>query len=130
MIRAVSTLIAVLGTVAGLGVRPDEGSAETVPVDFNRDVRPILGEACLLCHGPDPDVREAGLRLDARASALADRGGYAAVVPGDALASELYLRITDESDPMPPRHAERRLSTGEIALIRRWIDEGALSSAP
>jgi hypothetical protein len=98
---------------------------EPAPVDFNRDVRPILSETCLLCHGPDAAVREADLRLDVRASVLADRGGYAVVVPGAADASELYLRISDDFDPMPPRDAERQLAPDEIALLKRWIDEGA-----
>ena len=63
------------------------------PIDFNRDIRPILSNACFRCHGPDPDERKGGskesggLRLNVRDDALADLGGYAAIVPGQHSAS-------------------------------------------
>ena len=53
------------------------------PVSWQNEIRPLLGEKCLLCHGPDPSSREADLRLDSPAGYLADLGGYAAVAPGD-----------------------------------------------
>lgn len=97
------------------------------PVDFGRDVRPILANRCFACHGPDPATREAGLRLDRQAAAVADLGEYAAVVPGDADASELVTRITtpDDSFRMPPAGSGKRLRPDQIDTLRRWIEEGA-----
>jgi hypothetical protein len=103
----------------------EEGADERGPVDFSRDVRPILSNRCFLCHGPDEGRREADLRFDLEAEALADRGGYAAIVPGDSATSELILRITDPDDPMPPKGEGPPLTEAEIETLRRWIDEGA-----
>jgi mono/diheme cytochrome c family protein len=94
-------------------------------VSFNRDVRPILSENCFACHGPDPKTREAGLRLDVREAAVADIDGYRAIVPGDHEASEIWLRMTDELDPMPPVKSHKQLTPEEIDLLARWIDQGA-----
>ncbi|MCZ6596172.1 MAG: PSD1 and planctomycete cytochrome C domain-containing protein [Planctomycetota bacterium] len=109
----------------GASVLATGGEDEPKPVEFAREIRPILAEKCLICHGPNDDDREAELRFDVKEVAFADRGGYAAIVPGDSAASEMVLRITDELDPMPPPEAELELTPEEIELIRRWIDEGA-----
>ncbi len=97
------------------------------PVDFNRDIRPLLSSNCLICHGPDEEERAAGLRLDTEAGSREDLGGYAAVVAGDSSASELIERLTtdDEDLRMPPEGKGRRFTVEEVALIRRWIDQGA-----
>lgn len=97
-------------------------------IDFNRDVRPILARRCLVCHGPDQSTREAGLRLDVRESATADRGdlGGPVIVPGDSASSLLIKRVSadDPDDRMPPR-PHPAISTTEIETLRRWIDQGA-----
>jgi hypothetical protein len=87
-------------------------------VDFNRDIRPILSNNCLACHGPDKAKRKAGLRLDVRDGALADLGGYAAVVPGDPGRSALLARVThlDEDERMPPSGKGARLNAAEIIV--------------
>jgi len=102
-----------------------EGDA--APVDFAREVRPILSDRCFACHGPDAETREAGLRLDVEEEAFADLGGYAAIVRGDVQASELWHRVSAErpGDRMPPPDFGEPLDAAEIDVLRRWIDEGA-----
>ncbi len=96
-------------------------------VDFNRDIRPILAENCYLCHGPDEEHREADLRLDQRASAMAEGDDGPIIVPGKPDDSELYTRIaaTDEDLRMPPPDSEKSLTPEQIASVRRWIEQGA-----
>ena len=106
----------------------DQGFATTsaraeAPVDFARDIKPLLSDRCFKCHGPDSETREADLRLDLRANAV-----EAAIVPGDVEESELYHRITsdDPDEKMPPVDSNRTaLTPDEIALVRRWILQGA-----
>ncbi len=98
------------------------------PVDFNRDVRPILSNKCFTCHGPDEAERQAGLRLDDPQIAKAElESGVTAIVAGDLAASELYHRITqpDESQRMPPAEFGKTLTPEEISVLRRWIEQGA-----
>ena len=95
--------------------------ADEPPVDFNRDIRPILGDNCLHCHGPDAAQRQGDLRLDERTSAMT------VLKAGDAGESELYRRITS-ADPqlrMPPPESGRVLSATQQETIRRWISQGA-----
>lgn len=105
-------------------------AAEPAKVDFNRDIRPILSNHCAKCHGPDPKERKGGtdgLRLDVRHDAIADLGGYAAIVPGDPAKSVLVERIqSDDGDlRMPPKESGKQLTKREIDLLVRWIREGA-----
>src|SRR5215218_5870659 len=74
------------------------------PVRYNRDIRPILSDNCLACHGPDSTARKASLRLDLDTGLFGDRKGGKAVVKGDPKASLVYQRIMteDEDDVMPP----------------------------
>jgi hypothetical protein len=96
-------------------------------VDFNRDVRPILSGKCFQCHGPDDKARKAGLRLDRRDTATAaNRKGRRPIVPGKPDDSELLRRVTaDEDEVMPPARVGKRLSGDEVALLRRWVEQGA-----
>ena len=114
---------------AGVVASPEaRGSEPRERVDFDRQVRPLLSDRCFACHGPDAGSREADLRLDTREGALADLGGGAAVVPGDPDASLLWQRVTADSDRrrMPPVDAHvAPLDEDELALVRRWIEEGA-----
>ena len=100
-------------------------------IDFNRDIRPILSNACLKCHGPDAKGRQGGgpdgLRLDLEEHALADLGGYAAIVRGKPDDSDLIRRVTTEDEDlrMPPPASGRRFNEREVALLRKWIEQGA-----
>jgi hypothetical protein len=67
--------------VVAVACSPCHRAAADEKVRFNAQVRPILS-TCFYCHGPDEKHREADLRLDRRDAALADLGGYAAIVPG------------------------------------------------
>ena len=95
--------------------------------DFARDIRPILSETCFACHGQDARKRKAKLRLDQSESALAERDGVQAIVPGDLENSEAWIRITskDEDEVMPPRDSHKQLSDAEKELLRQWILQGA-----
>ncbi|EAQ82346.1 DUF1553 domain-containing protein [Blastopirellula marina] len=97
------------------------------PIDFNRDIRPLLSGNCFHCHGPDPESREAGLRLDQRDGAVAELdSGSIAVVPGKPDDSELLARLTgDDFVRMPPPESGKQLTPAEVDLFRRWIAEGA-----
>ena len=101
-------------------------AAEPQRVNFTRDIRPILSDACYECHGPSAKDRKAELRLDIRAEALAARDGNPAIVAGDPLASALVQRIssTDAEERMPPADATRQLTAEEIRKIRAWIEQG------
>jgi hypothetical protein len=106
---------------------PDGGKGPRV--EFNRDVRPILSEACFQCHGPDKAKRKGGLRLDTREGALAgsDAGGGPVIVPGKPDESEVVARITsdDPDEQMPPPDSGKSLTPGQVALIQRWLAQGA-----
>ena len=98
------------------------------PVNFNRDIRPILANNCFRCHGPDAEAREAGLRLDRVKDATAELdSGDRAIVPHDIEASLLLERITtdDEDLRMPPADLGPPLRAKEVGLLRRWIADGA-----
>ena len=103
------------------------GLARAAEISFDRDVRPILAEHCFACHGPDAAAREADLRLDLRAGALADRAGVRAIVPGNISASEAVTRIrsTDPDVIMPPPETNKRLTDAEKAILEQWIAAGA-----
>ncbi len=97
------------------------------PIDFNRDIRPILFNNCVSCHGPDEESRAADLRLDTEAGSREDLGGYAAIKPNAADESELMKRINsdDEDLRMPPEFKGKRLSDSEVQLFQKWINQGA-----
>ena len=100
-------------------------------LDFNQDVQPILASRCFSCHGPDPEMRKAGLRLDLAEWATKKREGRRdAIVPGHPEKSELVKRI-ESRDPqylMPQTALGEAKSMGayEIAVLREWIKQGAV----
>jgi mono/diheme cytochrome c family protein len=108
--------------------RGDGLSASGVAIDYTRDIRPILSDACFACHGPDEESRQAKLRLDNRADATSARGSAGpAIVPGDPEASELIFRIEsdDETVRMPPPEFGKTLTPKQVALLREWVAQGA-----
>jgi hypothetical protein len=100
----------------------------TAPVNFAREVRPILSDNCFACHGPDDKARKAGLRLDIKEGAFGGlKSGGKAIVPGQPDESELVFRVENE-DPearMPPRKSGKHLTAEQAAVLRRWVEQGA-----
>lgn len=94
-------------------------------VDFSRDVLPILSDKCFHCHGPDEAERKGGLRLDTEDGAF--RKADPVIIRGESSASELIRRIiaSDEDELMPPADSNRKLSSAQKEILKRWIDEGA-----
>ena len=94
-------------------------SSASAPVDYNWDVKPILSENCFVCHGPAE--QQAGLRLDDPEVAMG------VIVPGSPETSELVRRINSDNDfeRMPALGSNKELTPGEIAMLERWIAEGA-----
>ena len=120
MAHVPSATLATLALILALLAPAARG--EETPVRFGRDILPILSENCFSCHGPDESHREADLRLDTRDGALA---AIALDAPAE---SELLRRIlsTDADERMPPPSAHKKpLTTEQIALLTRWIAEGA-----
>ena len=101
------------------------------PIDFNRDIKPILSDKCYACHGPDAEQRQGGgadgLRFDTKAGAFADLDGHFAIVPGDLESSELIRRIrsSDPDEVMPPRDILKSLSKSERQMLIHWVAGGA-----
>jgi hypothetical protein len=103
-----------------LGIQRAEGDE---PIQFNRDIRPILSDACFACHGPDSHSRQAELRLDSRDDAISS----GAIIEGDASASAVIARMVtnDPEEIMPPPKTGKKITKEQIDLLSRWIDEGA-----
>jgi hypothetical protein len=101
-------------------------------VDFNTQIKSILSNKCIACHGPDEEHREAGLRLDTFDGATEDLGGYAALIPGNAEDSEMIFRMgldPDDEEIMPPRAGEIRLPKRKSnCLADGSIREGSMIS--
>ncbi len=113
---------ALVALVALLGAARLPAADAPRPVDYSREVQPILTAHCYACHGPDEGQRKAKLRLDVRDSAVKK-----AIRPGDAAHSPLVERILskDPEEVMPPPGKKEPLSAAQIDVLRRWIDQGA-----
>lgn len=123
---AITLLLARVSALSTVGAEEEIGTlppASSTAVDFDRDVRPILTENCLACHGPTK--RQAGLRLDEKARAYAGGDSGPAFEPGKSAESLLieYVAGLDDATVMPPEGD--RLTPGEVGLLRAWIDQGA-----
>jgi hypothetical protein len=119
--------LACIGLIlSAVGAAGTASAAEKPRLEFGRDVRPILSENCFHCHGQDSKKRMASLRLDSFEGATADRGGHAALVPGKPEASAIYQRTAIEQGArkMPPAYSNRTLTPEQIAILKRWIEEG------
>ena len=114
LLFATAWMIAWVATVATAGAQAADA------VQFNRDIRPILSENCLTCHGPDAAARQGDLRLDDAAAARH------VLVAADSGQSELVRRIltSDPAERMPPADSGKTLSEEHKKLLARWAVEG------
>lgn len=113
--------LAILGALCAFAVQAE-------PLQFNRDIRPILSERCFACHGLDEKERKAKLRLDiSEEASKANKDGVAPIVPGKPDRSLVWQRIisTDPDEVMPPPESHKKLNAAEKAILKRWIEEGA-----
>jgi hypothetical protein len=117
-------LVSLLAALIWLGSIRGGEPALPAKVDFNRDIRPIFADACYQCHGPDKGQRKAGLRLDTRAGIFGKRS---TVAPGKPEESEIYRRLVadDTTERMPRAASNKTLTSRQIALVKRWIEQGA-----
>jgi mono/diheme cytochrome c family protein len=132
--KGLALALLVLARTAGAQQGEQQGERDKVApppaaVDFAREIEPILKGACLTCHGSEK--QRGGLRLDSRAAVLAGGEGGPALVPGDAEHSELLRRVRlprEDDDAMPAKGT--RLHEREVALLARWIEQGAPWAEP
>jgi len=136
-LRFVPPFLAMMLTVAVLFLpatfarekpRAKSGKPGRAPtVDFAKQIQPIFAAHCVKCHGAGK--QEGGLRLDHRTPALRGGDSGKVLVPGKSADSAIIKRITakDDSEKMPPPDkANKPLTAEQIALIRKWVDEGAV----
>jgi mono/diheme cytochrome c family protein len=118
--RVVATLCALAVILTGEAALAAGSSS---PVDFAKDIHPLLQSTCYECHGPDK--QKGNLRLDSRSAALKGGKSGKAIVPHDPAKSLLLSRVLskDDDERMPAKHDP--LSDGQIALLRTWIEQGA-----
>ena len=118
--RAVLACVICLSAVSlNSGVTPLD--AQT-PVSFSKDIQPILEQKCLNCHGPS--MQSSRLNLSTLEDALRGGARGSAVVPGRAEDSRLYRMVSGLDKPAMPLGGNK-LTDGQIAAIKNWIDQGA-----
>jgi Protein of unknown function (DUF1553)/Protein of unknown function (DUF1549)/Planctomycete cytochrome C len=117
-----------LPILAIAGVHAKCSAADSAqPLEFNREVRPILSNNCFHCHGPDPKDRQADLRLDVWKGASKIHGAESVIDAAEPAESELLKRITsdDPDEHMPPPDSGKSLTREQIETLRKWVQQGA-----
>lgn len=119
--RPILLSLSLLMPALGAGV----GAAE--PVDYRRDIQPILAKHCYECHGPEQ--QESGLRLDYVAAAREGGNSGPALVPGTSAESLLIAAVTGSGDVTRMPEGRPPLAAAEIELLKAWVDQGATAPA-
>jgi len=103
----------------------NDAVAESPKIDFQKQIKPLFQAKCHSCHGRE--TQEGGFRLDLKSRALEGGDSGLAITPGDSHKSELFHRVsgTGDGDKMPPEGEGTPFSSDELALVKRWIDQGA-----
>ncbi|REJ69250.1 MAG: DUF1553 domain-containing protein [Planctomycetota bacterium] len=114
-----------LFALALIAALPASVTAAELPehVDFVRDVQPILEASCYDCHAGG--TAEGGIRWDRKSAFIGGDSGEVAVEPGQPEESSLIARVRGEDELMPPEDEGEPLSESQIALLERWIEQGA-----
>lgn len=130
-ITAIASIVLLLSLAVARGANPPvvnaKRAANSSPLDFNKDIEPILADNCYACHGPDPGGRKAKLRLDRPDVAFGPlKDGAIPIVAHRPDQSELISRIesSDPDDRMPPAPREA-LTAAQKATLRQWVAQGA-----
>ena len=128
--QGLSLVMACTLLVAVAGCKHASSPQSKQHIDFNQDVQPILASNCFSCHGPDPEARRGGLRLDLGEYAFNKRPGHPdAIVPGHPDESELVKRISSKDPhylmPRNPQGDAKPMKPADIAILKEWIAEGA-----
>ena len=98
------------------------------PIDYAKDVRPIFAAKCTVCHSGK--VTENGYDMATTAGVIKGGKRGAAVSGGKPMESNLYLFGSHAKKPMmPPKTEENPLTPEELAIIKKWIEEGAKGPA-
>lgn len=117
-----------LCALAGSAVAAEEvqpAGKEAPKVTYDEHIKPIFRQHCFACHNPDKKTN--GLDLTAYSTAMQGGSSGEAIEPGSPDFSYLFLLVSHQSEPhMPPK--SEKLPDEQIALIRRWIDGGALEN--
>src|SRR5262245_13062280 len=94
-------------------------------VDYLREVKPILAQKCLACHGALK--QESGLRLDTAATIRIGGDSGPAIVAGKPIESLLIKRVSskDADSRMPPEGEGEPLDSSQLAMLKTWIEQGA-----
>ena len=102
-------------------------AVEPPPINFSKDIHPILSENCFACHGPDEQARKGKFRLDTKEGAYKKHKDATPIVPGRPDDSEVIRRLltTDPDDRMPPPDSGKKVTPAQIELLKRWIAQGA-----
>lgn len=113
--------------VIALSSLASQMASAAAPLDFNRDIRPILSDNCFACHGFDANKRKADLRLDTPEGAYQAIDGIQPIKPGDPAASSIITRIltTDADEIMPPPESHKKITSQQAEILQQWIKEGA-----
>ncbi len=130
MLKA-TTYLLVAACVLTQGCRGPGQAEQALPdvVDYNFHVKPILSDRCYACHGPDENARKASLELHQESGTkeeVLESGGHA-IVEGSLRKSKLYRRVSADNpdERMPPAESNLSLTPHEVALLGRWIEQGA-----
>ena len=124
---ALALLFCWLMCCAGLSAGEADAKKAAAAVDFYHDIKPILVKHCFACHGPAKS--EGGLRLDLRSAALQGGDDGPILATGNSAGSLLIQYVTGKNDAdiiMPPKGKGAPLSEQEIAVLKSWIDQGAV----